>query len=151
MSTPQPMPPRSTKGWPCFFCAGVYTPALASLPLLETLPKSPLQQRSNPWEAIIATLVRQTLPSQALAQRLLQEPEVEAEPVEAQLVLQPWEPLAVASLVLRPLLCLLLLLLPLVAGARALRLLPRGYPPALAPAVALHLPLPASHWRPPML
>ena len=143
-STPQPRPPRSAKAWIrvlALSCAEVYTPALAILSWLAMLPRSTHQQRSNPWqfEAIIATSVRQTLPSLPLLVEVVPQGLLGYMGV-AELAFQTWEALVVESSATR---------LPLLR----LLLLPWGYPPALAhpePVVLLHPPLPPP-WLTPML
>ena len=153
-STPQPRPPRSAKAWIrvlALSCAEVYTPALAILSWLAMLPRNTHQQRSNPWqlEAIIATSVRQTLPSLPLLVEVVPQGLLRlSRSLEAELAFQTWEALVVESSATHlPL--LRLLLLPLLAPATP----PVWYPPALAhpePVVLLHPPLPPP-WLTPML
>jgi hypothetical protein len=143
-STPQPRPPRSPKAWIrvlALNCAEEYTPALAILAWLAMLPRSTHQQRSNPWqfEAIIATSVRQTLPSLPLLVEVVPQGLLRlSRPLEAELAFQTWEALVVESSATH---------LPLLR----LLLLPWGYPPALAhpePVVLLHPPLPPPRLTP---
>ena len=161
MSTPQPRPPRSAKAWPWFSirllalsCAEVYTPALAILSWLAMLPRGTHQQRSNPWqfEATIATLGRQTLPSLPLLVEVVPQGLLRlTQPLEAELAFQTWEALVMESSATHLPLLRLLFLLPLLAGTALLHLLPWGYPPALAhaePVVLLHPPLPPPRLTP---
>ena len=114
-------------------------PTLAIVPLLAMLPRSTPHHRSNPQRsaAIIATLPRQTPPKLPAETPLLAEAvpqscrkhRLEAESVEAELPLQPWElplqpwgpavaVLAVAAVATR-------------LGLAGAGVLPRGYPPAM--------------------
>ena len=105
------------------------------------LPRSTHQQRSNPWqfEAIIATFVRQTLPSLPLLVEVVPQGLLRlSRPLEAELAFQTWEALVMESSATH---------LPLLR----LLLLPWGYPPALAhpePVVLLHPPLPPPRLTP---
>ena len=91
-------------------------------------------------EAVLLSLQQLSLQQQQEQQQQELQGLVQAELVQAARAMQPWEPQAVASAVMHPV--LLLLFLPLLARAGLLHLLPWGY---------LHLPVPASRVMTPIL